>query len=60
MAGPLSVHMVLRSHSPRVSPCGLDGRVAGSQSSQECKAVVARPSDDLTAELSSITSIALC
>lgn len=39
------------------------GRWASSvaaQSSQECKAVVARPSYDLTAELSSITSTALC
>lgn len=36
-------------------------RVASlAQSSQECKAVVARPSYGLTAELSSITSTALC
>lgn len=52
--------LVLGSHSPRISPCGLGSKVAGSRSSQECKAVVARPSYDLTAELPSITSTALC
>lgn len=61
VAGPLSVHAVLGSHSPHVSPCGLDSsELHGSSELPRMSGSSGQAFLRLNRRLSSITSIALC